>query len=169
LYEVFAGELYYNKFFRKFYLEKKFQKCILGKTRREISFLLKKKIYRDLLEEPFKRLPIHLQHKSTINAIQFFDRCEIPTPVGLEKGLTYVYKKVNCSAISQIVETISFDRKCFTLFFNNEAKYDTNNYKIKRDAASNLKYLAWIRINRDFIFNGLIYVHPPKGKKKFNS
>jgi len=135
-----------------------------GKTRKELSLLLRKKTYRDLLEGPLRRLPIHLQHKNTISAIQFFDTCELPTPIGYQKGLTYNYKKINCSAISKIVETISYDRKCFTLFYNNEAKYDQNNYKIKRDAASNLKYLAWIRVNRDFIYNGLIYIHPPKGK-----
>ncbi|XP_054166032.1 uncharacterized protein LOC128963542 [Oppia nitens] len=133
-----------------------------GKSQRQVSYLLRKKAFRQLLEEPLRTLPIHLQHQYTINANNFFDKCEVPTPVGYQKGFTYSNTKINCSAISKIVETISYDTKCYTLFYNNVENYDQNKYKIKRDMAANLKYLAWIRLNRDYILNGLIFIHSPK-------
>ena len=137
----------------------------IGRTQSEIAFLLRKKTFRQLLEEPLRKLAINTQHKLTINSAKFFDKCEVPTPIGYQTGLSYSYTKINCSVISKIVETISVDKKCFTLFFNNERNFNHNNYKIKRDSAANLKYLAWIRINRDYILNGLLYIHSPKGNK----
>ena len=81
------------------------------------------------------------------------------------------YEMINCTEISPIIETISVDFKCFTLFYNETVNNVNNNIdaisdkysnKIPTDVVSNLKYLAWIQLNRDFILNGLLYIHQPE-------
>ncbi|KAI2805548.1 hypothetical protein BLOT_004546 [Blomia tropicalis] len=118
----------------------------------------------------------------TVKSNLFFKDCQVPTPLGrivneklFENGKHHLmlesftnwrdihsYNTINCSQISPIIETISTDFKCFTLFHNQTIKITDANYQIPKDVAGYLKYLAWIKLNRDFIFNGLIYIHSPK-------
>ncbi|CAG2100138.1 unnamed protein product [Medioppia subpectinata] len=90
--------------------------------------------------------------------------------VGYRQGDAQITSnRINCSAIADIVETISYDQKCYTLFYNNGNNYDKSKYRINRDEAANLKNLAWIRINRDYMFNGLIYIHSPKQLHQYSN
>lgn len=160
----------------------KLYKVFVGKTRTEISLMLKRQEMRELLLNVIHSLPINQQHQMTVKSNLFFKDCQVPTPLGrivneklFENGKHHLmlesftnwrdihsYNTINCSQISPIIETISTDFKCFTLFHNQTIKITDANYQIPKDVAGYLKYLAWIKLNRDFIFNGLIYIHSPK-------
>lgn len=149
--------------------------------------MLKKRKHRDKLIKSLLSQTIDKQHELTVSSTKFFKLCQLATPLGQLIGpqidqfsiksfdfdnwdlksnklnLKAAYNKINCSSLSTIQETISYEFKCFTLFLNRTA-YDDINYQIPKDVAANLKYLAWIELNRDFMFNGLIYIHSPESK-----
>lgn len=151
-----------------------------GKTRTQIALLLKKREMREMLLKSLHSLPINQQHLLTVSSDKFFKQCELPTPLGqyiqnketdhetinfpqfYHSWNSRSYEKINCTSISPIVETISFEFKCFTLFNQADDNDLDINYQIPRDVATNLKYLAWIQLNRDFMFNGLLYIHSPE-------
>ncbi|UXI14494.1 hypothetical protein NH340_JMT00437 [Sarcoptes scabiei] len=156
----------------------------VGKTRTEISLMLKKRKYRDKLIKSLLSQTIDKQHELTVSSTKFFKLCQLATPLGQLIGPQIdqfsiksfdfdnwdlkSYNKINCSSLSTIQETISYEFKCFTLFLNRTA-YDDINYQIPKDVAANLKYLAWIELNRDFMFNGLIYIHSPEMSHQYSS
>lgn len=136
-------------------------------------------------------LPLDQQHNMTVSAAMFLKGCQVPTPLGrIAKGTKGAklasrfndqlysqwsslqsYDMINCEEFSPVVETISHDFKCFTLFHSPQSlRRDhahgggDSNYQIPKDVVGNLKYLAYITLNRDFMFNGLVYIHPPDCK-----
>lgn len=144
--------------------------------------MLKKHELRELLVQSLHTLPLDLQHQLTVTSSMFFKQCQVPTPLAKDafgrarsKGLHHLididfynswtlksYEMINCTQISPVVETISFDFKCFTLFHNETFNVNDQNYRIPKDVVGNLKNLVWIQLNRDFIFNGMIYIHQPE-------
>ncbi|OTF84054.1 hypothetical protein BLA29_004463, partial [Euroglyphus maynei] len=156
----------------------------VGKTRTQIAMMLKKRKYRDKLLKSLHSQTIDIQHNLTVSKEKFFKKCHLATPLGqypnrIISNKDYFsstlmhpnwdlqsYNRINCSSLNPIYETISYEFKCFTLFQNRTAYQDIN-YQIPKDAAANLKYLAWIELNRDFMFNGLIYIHSPEMSHQF--
>lgn len=139
--------------------------------------MLKKRKFRDMLLQSLYSQPINKQHQLTVSSSMFFKQCQLPTPLGRhmrsQKNKHYLlqwwdvqsYNRINCTKLGPILETISYEFKCFTLFLNQSVRLGhDSNYEIPKDVAANLKYLAWIRLNRDFIFNGLIYIHSHESK-----
>lgn len=144
--------------------------------------MLRKRQYREKLISSLHSQTIDKQHELTVSADKFFKSCQLASPLSQYSGLnsrsdftSYMYNqnweqlnyKINCSSLGFIYETISYEFKCFTLFRNRSSLnnyYKDINYQIPRDVAIYLKYLAWIELNRDFMFNGLIYIHSPERK-----
>lgn len=143
--------------------------------------MLRKRQYREKLISSLHSQTIDKQHELTVSADKFFKSCQLASPLNQYSGLNsrnyfnhywdQLNYKINCSSLGFIYETISYEFKCFTLFRNrsslNNNYYKDINYQIPRDVAIYLKYLAWIELNRDFMFNGLIYIHSPE--RKFQS
>ena len=74
---------------------------------------------------------------ATITGREFFNKCDVMKPISLEDRYSADY--IGCENISQIQETIDFNRKCYTLFsqFDNqeEDKYRIDHDIILRDNA----------------------------------
>lgn len=142
--------------------------------------MLKKRQLRKILIESLHSLPINEQHNMTVSTEKFFKKCQLPTPLGryimnqtqshstlslYQKWGLQSYNKINCTQLAPVLETISHEFKCFTLFLNHSIHHNKDkNYQIPKDVVFNLKNLVWIELNRDFMFNGLIYIHPPDSK-----
>lgn len=132
----------------------------LGKTKPEIRRLLGRKSVREKLLTVFQSMPIHIQHKFTVSGRNFFYECALPTPTsGLKAGNT----AITCEQFSPIVETINNRYKCFSLFLNRTSAFTNQklNYKLPKNLISHFKYLVWMGIRREYIFNGFLYIHPP--------
>ena len=155
-----------------------------GKTRSEINRLLSRTRNRQQLLSVLHSLPLNQQHRLTVSSSEFFRECHLPTSSaggylqpntkiinGLPSSSTSssFVNVIDCSRFGTIVETISYRYKCFSLFLQSplESILDTSKYEIPQDVITNFKYLVWIKLNRDYIFNGIILIHPPDGKFLF--
>jgi len=150
-----------------------------GKSRSEIFMLSRRTRVHEQLLKAIHRLPIDQQHRYTVSAAEFFTQCHLPTAIEqshqyrrplqyLDQDLpTYLPHQrssfLNCSDFSSIRETISYDAKCYSLFMNGSNSGETTrrmNFDILRDVMINLKYFAWMQINRDYLANGFLLIHP---------
>ena len=156
-------------------------KIFYGKSRPEINRLLSRTPIREQLLSVLQSLPIDQQHRFTVSASQFFTECQLPSPINRDPSKMSStssnqnnnfyqnnnFPEMNCTQFSPIIETISYEFKCFSLFQNRTnlgGQRVPKNYDIPKDLLTNFKYLLWIQLNRDYMFNGFIYIHPHHSK-----
>ncbi|KAJ6217415.1 hypothetical protein RDWZM_008572 [Blomia tropicalis] len=152
--------------------------CV-GKTRQQRRALLESNQVKQLLLNTLHMFSISEQHQLTVKADQFFYQCQLPFKYNFNRKMN-LYPSfmevrgsgaINCSQFSEIVETISYNMKCFTLFMNHTIDSETRqfSYEILRDVAANFKYLVLMQINREYISNGYIYLHAPDISHQYSS
>ena len=148
----------------------------------EVKRLLGRKAVRRQLLAVLQSMPINLQHRFTVSARSFFYECVLPTPVSdPTEGNTHAQQKripgsssaITCEQYAPIVETINDRYKCFSLFLNRTSSMNHHlphrkppSFMLSKEHVSHFKFLVWMGIRREFIFNGFIYLHAVHSKPK---
>lgn len=145
----------------------------------EVKRLLGRKAVRRQLLAVLQSMPINLQHRFTVSARSFFYECVLPTPVADPEGDTAHQKipgsssAITCEQYAPIVETINDRYKCFSLFLNRTTSSMNHHlphrkppsFMLSKEHVSHFKFLVWMGIRREFIFNGFIYLHAVHSKQ----